>query len=77
MDSSDIVRIDVNRIHPGCPPEHLRQWLRTATSPTEIAAVLSDLAEGESSRPLRMPEGGVRHEYVITHTDGKVDSIIV
>lgn len=83
MTPGRIDKIDVFLLRPGCPPEHLREFVRTITSRDEIDEVLEAFDRvgrdegrlGENSPGIPV-DGGVVFEYRIRHSDGSIRRFI-
>lgn len=79
MSDSDIERIEIYRLRPGSPPEHLRQLLMSVESPSEIEKIMQEVEVsqkmGQQSHPTL--EGGSIRELIIKHKDGRTKRILL
>lgn len=78
MTDGPIVKIEEFYLRPGCPPEHLRQLVRTVDAPADITGLLACLRGRSQPRSYDedLREGGLVREFVVTYENGKVERFL-
>ena len=83
MKDSEVTKIEVYNLYPGCPPEHLGEFSRTITAPAEIREAMGILAVAQQEQirgegtGIQEMDGGRAVEYRLHYSDGDTEQRIV
>lgn len=76
---SDIEKIEIYRLYPGSPPEHLRQFLQSVDSPSEIEQIMLEVQASQHSinATYSSLEGQSIRELIVKLKDGSVKRLLL